>query len=68
MNFLKKFIIISLLSFGSLWAQQTIIHVGTMLDGKSKNAVTKRSIIIEDGKIVDVIRGYAKGGENDNVI
>ncbi|MBT3663196.1 MAG: amidohydrolase family protein [Candidatus Marinimicrobia bacterium] len=68
MNFLKKYIITGLFCLGSLWAQQTIIHAGSLLDGSSKKVHTKRSIIIENGKIVDVKNGYAKGGEEDQVI
>jgi len=49
-------------------AQQIIIHAGSLLNGTSKKAVPKRSIIIENGKIVDVVRGYKKGGEMDTVI
>ena len=57
MNFIIKiikFIIITIICIGFLVAQKTIIHAGRLLDGKSKRAVSNRSIIIEDGKIVDV--------------
>ena len=52
---MKRILIILIICFPIiLWAQKTIIHAGTLLDGKSKKAVSNRSIIIEDGKIVDV--------------
>lgn len=68
MKSIKSAIIIGLVSLSSLLAQQIIIHAGSLLNGTSKKAVPKRSIIIENGKIVDVVRGYKKGGEMDTVI
>ena len=65
MKSIKSTILISLVSLSSLLAQQTIIHAGLLLDGLSKKAVSKRSILVEDGKIIDVVRGYKKGGEMD---
>ena len=68
MNFIIKFIIITIMCIGFLVAQKTIIHAGTLLDGKSKRAVSNRSIIIEDGKIVDVKSGYVNGDNDAKVI
>ena len=68
MKSIKSAIIIGLVSLSSLLAQQIIIHAGSLLNGTSKKAVSKRSIIVENGKIVDVVRGYKKGGEMDTVI
>ncbi len=68
MNFLRKCFVMCIVTIGMVYAQQTIIHAGTLLDGKSKKALSKRSIIIEDGKIIDIKGGYKKGGKDDNVI
>ncbi len=65
---MKKYSLMILISMGSIWAQQTIIHAGRLLDGTSKKAVSKRSILIEDGKIVDVVKGYKKGKSDDTII
>lgn len=68
MNFLKKHILITLMGISTLCAQQTIIHAGSLLDGTSKKAVSKRSIIIKNDAIVDVVKGYKKGGADDTII
>ncbi|SVC34699.1 uncharacterized protein METZ01_LOCUS287553, partial [marine metagenome] len=66
---MKRILIILIICFPIiLWAQKTIIHAGTLLDGKSKKAVSSRSIIIEDGKIVDVKSGYVNGDNDAKVI
>ena len=66
---MKRILIILIICFPIiLWAQKTIIHAGTLLDGKSKKAVSNRSIIIEDGKIVDVKSGYVNGDNDAKVI
>ena len=53
MKSIKSAIIIGLVSLSSLLAQQIIIHAGSLLNGTSKKAVSKRSIIVENGKIVE---------------
>ena len=68
MRSIKSIIIIILVSFTSLLAQQTIIHAGSLLDGISKKALPKRSIIIEGDQIIDVLKGYEKGSRTDIVI
>ena len=68
MKSIKSVIIIVLVSFNSLFAQQTIIHAGSLLDGISKKALSKRSIIIEGDQIIDVLKGYKKATRTDTVI
>ena len=68
MSMMKKYISIAFLAIGILGAQQTIIHAGSLLDGTSKKAISKRSIIVENDVIVDVVKGYKKGGANDTII
>jgi len=68
MNFIRNYAITGLMIASCLSAQQTIIHAGTLIDGKSKKTASKKSIIIEDGKIIDVKNGYAKGGKDDTII
>ncbi|MBC8346296.1 MAG: amidohydrolase family protein, partial [Candidatus Marinimicrobia bacterium] len=46
----------------------TIIHAGAMIDGKSQKAFNKKTIIIENGRIVDIKSGYTKGQKGDTVI
>ena len=68
MSMMKKYISIAFLAIGILGAQQTIIHAGSLLDGTSKKAISKRSIIVENDVIVDVVKGYKKGGAYDTII
>lgn len=68
MSMMKKYISIAFLAIGILGAQQTIIHAGSLLDGTSKKAISKRSIIVENDVIVDVVKGYKKGGADDTII
>ncbi len=49
-------------------AQQTIIHCGTLIDGKSNTAQKEMSIIIEGEQIISVVKGHAKAGSGDQVI
>ena len=51
-----------------LFAQKTLIHAGSMIDGVAKKIKTKQTIVIEDGVIIDVKSGYTKAKPNDIVI
>ena len=51
-----------------LFAQKTLIHAGSMIDGVAKKIKTKQTIVIEDGVIIDVKSGYTKAKPNDTVI
>ena len=50
------------------FAQKTLIHAGSMIDGVTKKMKSKQTIVIEDGVIVDVKSGYTKAKSNDTVI
>lgn len=57
-----------LLSSNSLFAQRTVVFAGTLIDGKSDNAQTEMSIIIENNKITAVEKGYIRTRNSDIVI
>lgn len=59
---------ILILSSASLFSQRTIIHCGTLIDGKSDQAATKMSIIIEGKSIVSVEKGYTSASKDDQII
>ena len=40
----------------------TIIHAGRLIDGKSGEAKTEMSIVVEDGRITKVVAGYMSAG------
>lgn len=52
----------------SLFAQRTIIHAGTIIDGVSKKSSSEKSIIVEDKNIVSIENGYITAQDGDQVI
>lgn len=52
----------------SLLAQRTVIHCGTLIDGKSNEAKTQVSIIIEGQKITGIEKGFIKASKDDKII
>ena len=49
-------------------AQKTIVHCGTLIDGKSNEAQQQMTIVIEGNKISAVEKGYTKPGKDDKLI
>jgi imidazolonepropionase-like amidohydrolase len=49
-------------------AQRTIIHCGTLIDGKSRQPASQVSVIVEGNKIVSVEKGFTKPGNNETLI
>ncbi len=46
----------------------TVIHAGRLIDGQGDAAQSEMTIVIEDGKITKVARGYQKPAEGDTLI
>lgn len=61
-------LLLTTLSFCGVYAQQTYLHCGTLIDGKNNNAMTEMTLIIEGNKIVAVEKGYKNPKKNDTVI
>jgi imidazolonepropionase-like amidohydrolase len=66
---MKSFLLLTFLcavipSFG----QRTIIHCGTLIDGKNKQTQSQVSIVVEGNKIVSIDKGFTKPGANDKVV
>ncbi len=55
------------LSFSS-FAQRTLIHCGTLIDGISNSPKTQMTIIVEKNRITDVQSGYAAAQATDKVV
>lgn len=51
-----------------VFAQQTFIQCGRLIDGKSNSVQTEITIVVELNKIVDVRKGYQSGTANDKLI
>ena len=49
-------------------AAATLLHCGRLIDGLSSRVATEQTVVIEDGRIVAVERGYRSPGASDDVI
>jgi imidazolonepropionase-like amidohydrolase len=49
-------------------AQRTVIHCGNLIDGKSNEAQTQMSIVIEGNKITTIQKGFAQVATSDVLI
>lgn len=50
------------------YAQRTLIHCGSLIDGKSKTQQSQVTIVVAGNKIVSVDKGFTKAGKDDKVI
>jgi imidazolonepropionase-like amidohydrolase len=60
MKFFAAALAASALAFAapSAWAADTVIHAGRLIDGVSKTAQTQVSILVRDGRVVSVSKGF----------
>jgi imidazolonepropionase-like amidohydrolase len=67
---MNKFYLTCLVAFCfyGVQAQKTIVHCGTLIDGKSNEAQQQMTIVIEGNKITAVEKGYTKPGKDDKLI
>jgi imidazolonepropionase-like amidohydrolase len=49
-------------------AQRTLIHCGTLIDGKNKQTQSQVTVVVEANKIVSVDKGFTQPGANDKVV
>jgi imidazolonepropionase-like amidohydrolase len=52
----------------SLFAQRTLIHCGTLIDGKSNDVQSQMTIVVEGNKITSIDKGFTKAGKDDKLI
>ena len=68
---MKRILLVVTMVFVStfyLRAQQTILHCGTIIDGKSNKAQSEMSIVVEGNKIVSVEKGYISANNGEQII
>ena len=67
---MKKFILLSLLWLIALagFSQRTLIHCGSLIDGKNKELQQQVTIVVEANKIVSVDKGFTKPGKEDKLV
>jgi imidazolonepropionase-like amidohydrolase len=46
----------------------TIIHAGRLIDGRSDETQTEMSIVVEDGRITEVVKGFINPADGDRLI
>jgi imidazolonepropionase-like amidohydrolase len=61
-------LLIALLIFGSAHAQRTIIHCGTLIDGKTNDVQSQMTIVVEGNKIVSIQKGLTKTSGDEKLI
>jgi imidazolonepropionase-like amidohydrolase len=62
------FIVVFTLFSVTVFAQRTLIHCGTLIDGKSNDAQVQMTLVIEGNKITAIEKGFAKPGPTDKLI
>lgn len=66
----KFYFFFALLFFTALLghAQRTLIHCGSVIDGKNKELLQQITIVVEANKITAVEKGFTKPGKDDKLI
>jgi len=65
----KLYILILLVALSATgYAQRTLIHCGSLIDGKSKTLQSQVTIVVEGNKIMSVDKGFTKAGKDDKLI
>lgn len=62
------FLLVSLACMTTAFAQRTILHCGTLIDGVSDKPRQQMSVIIEGKKILEIKPGYITPGATDKVV
>ncbi len=65
---MKKILLLLVLISNTVFAQRTLIHCGTLIDGKNKQTQSQVTIVVEGNKIVAVEKGFTTASANDKVI
>ena len=50
------------------FAQRTLIHCGTLINGKTKETQSQVTLVVEGNKITSVDKGFTKAGTGDNLV
>ncbi len=50
------------------YSQRTLIHCGTLIDGKNKEALSQMTIVVDGNKIVSLDKGFTKPAKEEKVI
>lgn len=66
---MRKFFTTTLLCVSiAVFSQRTLIHCGTLIDGKSDEPVSQVTLVVEGNKILRIDRGFTKPASNEKLI
>ncbi len=67
---MKRFALLFLLAAGvfAANAQKTLIHCGSLIDGRNKALQSQVTIVVEGNKILSIDKGFTKPGKDDKLI
>lgn len=65
---MKNFVFILMFLSNIAFAQRTLIHCGTLIDGKNKQTQSQVTIVVEGNKIIGVEKGFTAAASNDKVV
>lgn len=67
---MKKNILFFVCAFIGTWSfgQKTLIHCGSLIDGKNKQLLQQVTIVVEGNKIASVDNGFTKPAKDDKLI
>lgn len=67
---MKQIFTLALFVFCSmtLFAQRTLIHCGSLIDGKSNDVQSQVTIVVEGNKITAIDKGFTKAGKDDKLV
>jgi imidazolonepropionase-like amidohydrolase len=67
-GYLLPYLLFLLINAVPVFAQQTLIHCGTLIDGLQNTTQSQVTIVVNGKKIVRLDKGYTAPGANDKVI
>lgn len=52
----------------SVASARTLVHAGVLIDGIQSKPLLKRTIVVENGKFVEIVKGFLEPGPEDELI
>ncbi len=64
----RLLIVLLVLAANAVSAQRTLIHCGSLIDGKNKELQSQVTIVVEGNKILSIDKGFTKAGKDDKIV
>jgi len=65
---IRIFVLAVVLALSSRSDARTLVHAGRLIDGVSKAPRERVTVVVDEGRIVDVVAGFATAGTGDEVV